>query len=72
MGNNRAKLNIQYIMIAILYIIFDIEIILIIPYCMTQNNVYTYWIIMIVIIILTVGYIYELKKGSLKSKGRLS
>ena len=41
-GKNRGKINIQYIIIIILYIIFDIEIILIIPYTMTQNKRYTY------------------------------
>ena len=71
-GNNRTKLNIQNIIIAILYIIFDIELILIIPYAMTQNKRYTYWIVMIVIIILTLGFIFELNKGALKSKGRLT
>ena len=71
-GSNRNKINIEYIIIGILYIIFDIEIILIIPYSMTQNKKYTYWIVMIVIIILTLGFIFELNKGALKSKGRLT
>ena len=71
-GENRVKINIEYIIIGILYIIFDIEIILIIPYTMTENKIYTYWIIMIIIIILTLGYIYELNRGALRWKGRLS
>ena len=71
-GNNRTKLNIQYIIIAILYIIFDIEIILFIPYSMTQHIEYSYWIMIIILVILTIGYIYELRKGSLNWKGRLS
>jgi NADH:ubiquinone oxidoreductase subunit 3 (subunit A) len=41
-GENRIKINIEYIIIGILYIIFDIEIILIIPYTMTENKIYTY------------------------------
>lgn len=41
-GRNRGKMNVQYILIIILYIIFDIEIVLIIPYSMTQNKRYTY------------------------------
>ena len=39
---------------------------------MTENKIYTYWIIMIIIIILTLGYIYELRKKALKAKGRLT
>ena len=66
LGDCRASLNIQYILVAILFIIFDIEVIVLLPYAVTINNMYTYWIMIIFLIILTIGFYYEISKGALK------
>nr|YP_010417160.1 NADH dehydrogenase subunit 3 [Capillidium rhysosporum]QWY25707.1 NADH dehydrogenase subunit 3 [Capillidium rhysosporum] len=66
LGDCRATLNIQYILVAILFIIFDIEVIVLLPYALTINNIYTYWIMIIFIVILTIGFYYEISKGALK------
>lgn len=73
LGDCRGSLNIQYILVAILFIVFDIEVIVLLPYAVTINNQYTYWIMIIFIIILTIGYKYEISKGALKYvRGRLA
>lgn len=66
LGEGRASLNIQYILVAILFIIFDIEVIVLFPYAVTINNIYTYWIMIIFIIILTIGFYFEISQGALK------
>lgn len=53
---------------AILFIVFDIEIIVLFPYAITVNNIYTYWIMVIFTGVLTVGFFYEIKMGALKYK----
>jgi NADH:ubiquinone oxidoreductase subunit 3 (subunit A) len=52
--------------VAILFIIFDLEVIILFPYAVTINNIYTYWIMIVFFIILTIGFYYEISKGALK------
>lgn len=66
LGDCRGTLNIQYILVAILFIIFDLEVIILFPYAVTINNIYTYWIMIVFFIILTIGFYYEISKGALK------
>lgn len=67
-GEARHGINIQYILIAILFIVFDIEIVVLFPYAMTINNIYAYWIMVIFIGVLAVGFNYEIKIGALRYK----
>ena len=69
MGNSRMKFDIIYYVIGILYQIFDLEIIFLFPQASiiyNQKSVFTIWIVIIFIAILTIGFIYEWFQGALE------
>ncbi len=59
--NARIKFNIHYYLIAILFIIFDAEIIFLFPWVSASNllNLYTYPVVLFFLIVLTFGFIIE-------------
>jgi NADH:ubiquinone oxidoreductase subunit 3 (subunit A) len=67
-GDTRGKFSIQFYLVAILFLIFDLEAILLFPFAVTlyQVSTYGFWIIFFFLIILTVGLVYELSVGALK------
>lgn len=67
-GESRQKMEVSFYVIAILFIIFDLEVIYLFPYAsvIRSVSVYGYWGAMIFIIILTIGLIYEIKSGIIK------
>ena len=68
-NNARIKFEILYWIIGILYLIFDLELIFIFPLVTTLsnlNNSIGFLSYLIFIILLTIGFIYEWKKGALK------
>lgn len=70
-SNARLKFDILYWIIGILYLIFDLELIFIFPLATILNDLNSYsgfMIYLIFIILLTIGFIYEWKKGALKLK----
>lgn len=70
--NARIKFDVLYWIIGILYLIFDLEIIFIFPLAtilQTLQNPLALLVYLFFIIILTLGFIYEWKKGALKLKG---
>jgi NADH:ubiquinone oxidoreductase subunit 3 (subunit A) len=67
--NARIKFDVLYWIIGILYLIFDLEIIFIFPLAtiiQTLQNPFALFVYLFFIIILTLGFIYEWKKGALK------
>lgn len=65
--DTRIKFDVRFYVISILFIIFDIEIILCIPWAMNlfTLNIYAFYVMMCFLIILLVGFIYEWVKGVL-------
>jgi NADH-quinone oxidoreductase subunit A len=67
-GNARIPFNIKYFLIAILFVLFDIEVVFMYPWAV--NFVELHWVGLITmftfICILLVGYFYIKKKGALK------
>ena len=65
----RMKFDVRYYLIAILFIIFDLEIAFLFPWAVVLGNLGTwgagFWSMMIFLAILTVGFLYEWKKGAL-------
>ncbi len=63
----RSKFDIQFYLVAILFIIFDIEIALLFPWAVTLGKigVFGFWSMMVFLGIVTVGFIYEWRKGAL-------
>lgn len=67
-GQVRAPFAIQYYLVGILFLIFDLEIAVLFPLAVTlyQVTAYGFWIGMIFLILLTIGFVYEYGKGALK------
>jgi len=66
-GQTRAPFSIQYYLVGILFLIFDLEILLLYPVAVTLYNVsiYGFWIAIIFFTVLTLGFVYELGMGAL-------
>nr|YP_009531537.1 NADH dehydrogenase subunit 3 [Hannaella oryzae]AXY96237.1 NADH dehydrogenase subunit 3 [Hannaella oryzae] len=66
-GQTRAPFSIQYYLVGILFLIFDLEILLLYPIAVTLYSVsiYGFWIAIIFFTVLTLGFVYELGKGAL-------
>jgi NADH-quinone oxidoreductase subunit A len=64
----RMKFDVRYYLVAILFILFDLEIAFLFPWAVTLNEtgVFAFWSMMIFLGILVVGFVYEWKKGALE------
>lgn len=63
----RNKFDVRFYIVAILFIIFDIEVVYLFPWsiCLSQIGFTGFWIMIIFLIILTLGFIYEIVKKAL-------
>jgi NADH-ubiquinone oxidoreductase chain 3 len=68
LGQNRTQFGIKFFIYALIYLLLDLEILLIFPLALSAyiNNIYGLLIALIFIIIVTIGFIFELGKGALK------
>ena len=64
----RTKFDIRFYLVALLFIIFDLEVAFLFPWAISLENIclFGYFSMMIFLIILTIGFIYEWKKGALE------
>lgn len=67
-GPTRMKINIRYYIIAMLFLIFDIEIMFLYPWAVVMGGLKLFGFIemLIFVIILFIGYIYVWRKGALE------
>lgn len=67
-GDARAKFDVRFYLVAILFIIFDIEIAFLFPWAIALGDIglIGFWSMMLFLGVLTVGFIYEWKKGALE------
>lgn len=67
-GNARSKFDVRFYLVAILFIIFDIEVIFLFPWALALKSigVYGFASMMIFLLVLIVGFAYEWKKGALE------
>src|SRR5271157_2007696 len=65
---NRIQFNISFFVFALLFLLFDLEILLVYPYVVSAytNSMYGLAIMLIFFIALTLGFAYEIGKGALK------
>ena len=65
--NSRIEFDIRFYLVAILFIIFDLEIAFLFPWAISLGNIglLGFFSMMIFLSILTIGFIYEWKKGAL-------
>ena len=65
--DSRMKFDVRFYLVAILFIIFDLEIAFLFPWAISLGNIglLGFSSMMIFLFILTIGFIYEWKKGAL-------
>jgi len=66
-SDSRMEFDVRFYLVAILFIIFDLEIAFLFPWAISLGNIGLFGFIsmMIFLFILTIGFIYEWKKGAL-------
>ncbi len=66
--DSRGEFDVRFYLVSILFIIFDLEITFLFPWAITLSKigVLGFWSMMIFLGLLTVGFIYEWKKGALE------
>lgn len=69
-GKVRNEFDVQFYLVAILFIIFDLEVAFLFPWAVSLGTigVFGFWSMMVFLILLTVGFIYEWKRGALEWK----
>ena len=66
--DSRMEFDVRFYLVAILFIIFDLEIAFLFPWAISLGSIGAlgFWSMMIFLSILTVGFVYEWKKGALE------
>ena len=66
--DSRMEFDVRFYLVAILFIIFDLEIAFLFPWSVSLGNIglLGFYSMMIFLFILTIGFIYEWKKGALE------
>ena len=68
----RMKFDVRFYLVSILFIIFDLEVAFLFPWGVAlmkmphQTAVFAFWSMMVFLGVLTVGFVYEWKKGALE------
>lgn len=68
LGQNRSQFSISFFIFALLFLLFDLEILLVYPYVVSAytNGIYGLIIMFLFFSILTLGFVFELGKNALK------
>jgi NADH-quinone oxidoreductase subunit A len=63
----RGKFDVRFYLVAILFIIFDLEIALLFPWAVSLGKIgiFGFWSMMVFLLVVTLGFVYEWKKGAL-------
>ncbi len=66
-GDSRIEFDVRFYLVAILFIIFDLEVAFLFPWAISLGSIGSlgFWSMMIFLFVLTIGFIYEWKKGAL-------
>ena len=72
LGQNRSQFTIKFFIYALVFLLLDLEILLIFPFAVSGyvNDVYGLIITLGFILIITLGFVYELGKNALKIESR--
>ena len=64
----RMKFDVRFYLVSILFIIFDLEVAFLFPWAVAFKDVGTFgfWSMMVFLGVLTVGFVYEWRKGALE------
>jgi len=69
-SDSRGKFEIKYYIVAILFMIFDLEIVFLFPWVLVINSVYIFgfFVMLFFLYVLLIGFVYELVLGALDWK----
>jgi len=72
LGQNRTQFTISFFIFALLFLLFDLEILLVYPYVVSAytNGIYGLIIMLVFFLALTLGFVFELGKNALKIDSR--
>ena len=64
----RTKFDVRFYLVAILFIIFDLEVAFLFPWAVSLGDIggFGFWSMVIFLGILTIGFVYEWRKGALE------
>ena len=64
----RIKFDVRFYLVAILFIIFDLEVAFLFPWAISLGNigVFGFWSMVVFLGILTIGFVYEWRRGALE------
>lgn len=71
-GDSRMKFDVRFYLVSLLFLIFDLEVAFLFPWAITLLHVahpvaiFAFWSMMAFLGVLTVGFVYEWKKGALE------
>jgi len=64
----RIKFDVRFYLVAILFIIFDLEVAFLFPWAASLGDIglFGFWSMVVFLAVLTIGFVYEWKKGALE------
>lgn len=64
----RMKFDVRYYLVSLLFIIFDLEVAFLFPWTLAFKKVGAagFWSVMVFLAVLTIGFVYEWRKGALE------
>ena len=67
-GKTIGKFDVRFYLVAILFIIFDLEVAFLFPWAISLGKIGAlgFWSMMVFLAVLTIGFIYEWKSGALE------
>ena len=72
LGQNRTQFSVSFFIFGLLFLLFDLEILLVYPYSVSSytNDIYGLVVMMVFFVLLTLGFIFELGKNALTIESR--
>ena len=67
-SDTRGRFDVRFYLVAILFIIFDLEIAFLFPWAVSLGDIglFGFWSMVVFLGVLTIGFVYEWKKGALE------
>ena len=72
LGQNRSEFSISFFIFALLFLLFDLEILLVYPYVVSSyvNGIFGLIVMLVFFLVLTLGFAFELGKNALSIESR--
>lgn len=72
LGQNRSEFSVSFFIFALLFLLFDLEILLVYPYVVSAyvNGIFGLIVMLIFFLVLTLGFVFELGKNALTIESR--